>query len=167
MRLQSLGNQLWHRDSTFIGNDWGDISYILTTASKGGAQHVSYIFQSVFEGDLEKCMLTFWRYSQDQGKLSATSFTFKGESQKNLTFWYGPPWKGALKGWWCSVYIRKYKYHELIYTNRIKYNMHSRCSMRINQTYFIEPTYFHTKSYTCMQMLICISLSIYNIYIYI
>ena len=82
------------------------INYKITTVLRGGrTQNVSYIFQGVFEGGLENVslhvagILKTLSTKTTPGGRSAANFTFKGGSQKMyLTFWYGPPWKVALKG---------------------------------------------------------------------
>jgi hypothetical protein len=105
----------------------------------GRAQNVSYIFQCVFEGGHENVSLHFevWRYFDNPptkttpGGRSATNFTFKGGSPKMyLTFWYGAPWKVAVKGWWLYIY-------NYIYTNLYMYGMYLWWRLMI-QTIFLS-----------------------------
>ena len=75
--------------------------YNITNVSKRDVPKMSATFLRCFWGGAWKCKLTFWRNFEDLphkkrhlGDVQRTILTFK-DSPKNLSFWYGPPWKVA------------------------------------------------------------------------
>ena len=98
------------------------IHYIYNHRFKGGMYPKCKLrFLRCFWGGLENVSLHFEGILKTlptkttPGGHSAINFTFKGGSQKMyLIFWYGPPWKVALKRWWLYIYMY-YEYMIYIY----------------------------------------------------
>ena len=96
---------------------------MITTVFRGGrTQNVSYIFQGVFEGDLENVSLHFGRILKTlptkttPGGRSATNFTFKGGGGKKCILHFGtvPPQKQPQRGG-DYIYIYIYIYQYILY----------------------------------------------------
>ena len=69
-------------------------------------------FWRCFWGGLWQCKLTCWRNFEDPphkndtwGTFSDQFYTFKGGIPNKCILHFGmvPPWKVALKGWWCYI----------------------------------------------------------------